>query len=235
MYSKGTKGDGVKGTKRIIPHDLTFPSSSSTTLLTKTTAAPTLTPTQTFTDHYQFSSHTTNGLTSGPSTASSTFGPSPPAADTTSILDPQLLSLQPSPQHMLPIPTPPSLAIKPASHSPDSLPGPSPFPYHDFTFFDELNYSLGILNPTDDFQSQIDQLMNSVVPSGAATGAYPSTPKPDVDASLFRIPASNEVPIKGNHSAPPPTKVTVRKLNEEAWEHLQRQVKSAEAVFVFLC
>src|SRR5271169_983096 len=150
MYSKGTKGDGVKGTKRIIPQNLTFPASTSTTLLSKKPirgASATLTPTQTFTDHFQFSSHTTNGLPSGPSTASSTFGPSPPSADNTSILDPQLLSLQPSPQHMLPIPTPPSL-IKHSSHSPDSLLGPSPFPYHDFTFFDELNYSLGILNPT---------------------------------------------------------------------------------------
>jgi len=119
--------------------------------------------------------------------------------------------------------------------SPESLPGPSPFNWNDFTFFDELNHSLGILNPTDDMQTQLDQLMSSVVPSGAATGV-PSSPAPDFpgvsdsSAPLFRIPASTEVPVKGVHAAPPPTRNIQKKLDEVGWKRLAEQVEAAQNV-----
>jgi hypothetical protein len=123
--------------------------------------------------------------------------------------------------------------------SPDSLPMPSPFTWNDFTFFDELNNSLGVLNPTDDMQSQIDQLMSSMLPSGSAT-AWPSTPNlhslPDPpglhehSAPLFRIPTANEIPIKGVHSAPPPTRSIEKKMDETAWKQLIAQLKETEKV-----
>jgi hypothetical protein len=157
------------------------------------------------------------------------------------MLDPQLLTLKPSPQHMLPTSFTSLGDVQfPASivESPDSLPGPSPFNWNDFTYYDELNHSLGILNPTDDMQDQINQLLESVVPSGAVSAAPGSPnemapagfPVPDESAQLFRIPKSTEVFIKGVHSAPPPAKQIEKKLDETAWAKFDEQVKQAAKV-----
>jgi hypothetical protein len=121
--------------------------------------------------------------------------------------------------------------------SPNSLPMPSPFTWNDFTYFDELNNSLGVLNPTDDMQSQIDQLMSNMLPSGSAT-AWPSTPNvnnmsepQEALTPLFRIPTSAEVPIKGVHSAPPPTR-SIKKMDETAWKQMALQLREAEKVII---
>lgn len=127
--------------------------------------------------------------------------------------------------------------------SPESLPGPSPFNWNDFTYFDELNHSLGILNPTDDMQDQINLLLESVVPSSAVTANAPSPNAtnisldpvmPETSAPLFRIPTSTEIPIKGVHSAPPPAKNIEKKLDESAWEKMTEQVKAAGTVYPLL-
>lgn len=171
---------------------------------------------------------------------------------TTSLLDPQLLVLQPSPQHMLL--TPFTTAgdhnqltsnITGMDQSPESFTGASPFIWNDFTFFDKLNHSLGILNPTDDIQNQLDQLISNVVPSGIEIAtAWPSSPSPNnnhnlseapnaasrTSAALFRIPASNEVHIKEVHSAPPMSRNIEKKLDEAAWKGLVHQAELSEAV-----
>jgi hypothetical protein len=191
---------------------------------------------------YDLFSYPSNGL---PTTSTPSLDPSlqnHTSADAeNNLLDPQLLTLQRSPQHTLPTPfTDPNTQLHTSiEESPDSLPGPSPFTWNDFTFFDELNHSLGILNPTDDMQSQLDQLMSSVIPSGSAT-QWPSTPNmsnvdtipsiTDTSAPLFRIPTANEVPIKGVHSAPPPTKNIEKKLDETAWKKLNAQIHISEHV-----
>jgi len=189
-------------------------------------------PTHSF-DQFGYSNGISSAATSHVSHSS--FTRSPGDGDAT-LLDPQLLSLQPSPHHMLPTPfTTNDLNQLPMDQSPESLPGPSPFNWNDFTFFDELNHSLGILNPTDDMQTQLDQLMSSVVPSGAASGV-PSSPAldvhgvPDSSAPLFRIPASTEVPVKGVHAAPPPTRNIQKKLDEVGWKRLAEQVEAAQNV-----
>jgi len=121
----------------------------------------------------------------------------------------------------------------------ESVPGqgPSPFTLNDFTFFDELNHSLRILNPTDDIQAQLDQLISRNVPSGSAF-VWPSTPDvnniqvpgiPD-DSQLFRIPAANEVAIKGVHPAPLPGRSFEKKLDESAWKRFANQIQLVEAV-----
>ena len=208
------------------------------------------TPSGSFDNHF-----TNSGLSNGNGAAPSMLDPSflqSPVDHENSLLDPKLLMLQPSPQHMLPTPafTVPDPSQLPTSvdESPDSLPGPSPFTWNDFTFFDELNHSLGSLNPTDDMQSQIDQLMSNMLPSGSAT-CWPSTPNVsglhdgpvnnessaphDSSAPLFRIPAANEVPIKGVHSAPPPTRNIEKKLDESSWKSLVSQIHTAEAVNLY--
>jgi len=84
-------------------------------------------------------------------------------------------------------------------------------------------------------QTQLDQLLSSVVPSGAATGV-PSSPAPDAPAvtdtsdPLFRIPASTEVPVKGVHAAPPPARNIQKKLDEAGWKRLAEQVQAAQNV-----
>jgi hypothetical protein len=40
------------------------------------------------------------------------------------------------------------------------------------------------------------------------------------ESGLFRIPTSNEVPIDGMHSAPPPTKNIWKKLSDSRWAEL---------------
>jgi len=218
------------------------------------TPTPVLPATPTY-HPFSFVSHT-NGLSSTTQHLDTAFTHSDHDSDT-NLLDPQLLALQHSPQHMLPTPftADHSQLHTSIDQSPDSLPGPSPFNWNDFTFFDELNHSLGILNPTDDMQSQIDQLMNSMVPSGTVTAsAWPSSPNPNasnttgtvnvthtqcaVDMAndpLFRIPTANEVPIKGVHSAPPPTPNIEQKLDETAWKRLVEQIQIAENVLPLPC
>jgi hypothetical protein len=83
-------------------------------------------------------------------------------------------------------------------------------------------------------QAQLDLLMSSVVPSGAAT-AQPSSPVDsaavaDPTSTLFRIPAAHEVPIKGVHSAPPPTRNIGDKLDEISWARFLAQVEAAKPV-----
>jgi hypothetical protein len=236
MYSKGAKGDSQKNTKRVPSQPLTF---QPRTLSTNSVATPTpvLPPTPSY-DPFPFAS-TSNGRSSGPPTSSldPSFACSP--TDDSAVLDPQLLALQHSPQHMIPTPfATEGTGLPTIDQSPDYLPGPSPFTWNDFTFFDELNHSLGILNPTDDLQSQIDQLMTSVLPSGSAT-AWPSTPNvsnlpdpaiTDSSSSLFRIPKATEVPIKGVHSAPPPTRNIDKKLDEATWKARIDDLKIPHAV-----
>ena len=245
LYSKGAnKTDSSRSAKTTaLPQPAPFqnPSNQHANISNTSTVTPTpvLPPTPAY-DPFSFVS-STNGIHSTAPHIESTFTHSDPDSDTN-----QLLALQPSPQHMLPTPFTGDHSQLHTSidQSPDSLPGPSPFTWNDFTFFDELNHSLGILNPTDDMQSQIDQLMNSMIPSGTATAsAWPSSPNPSAPTGttttctmdvasdpLFRIPTANEVPIKGVHSAPPPTRNIEKKLDETAWKNLVEQIQLAENV-----
>lgn len=291
MYSKGAnKADSSRTTQKTIGQSTITGFGNVSNQLTNTTSnanvsavtpTPVLPPTPSY-DPFTFVNAAHNLTTATTTTTSqshldtsNTFHPSSPSTDT-NLLDPQLLALQPSPQHMLPTPftTDPHSQLHTSidhsslhtsiDQSPDSLPGPSPFTWNDFTFFDELNHSLGILNPTDDMQSQIDLLMNSMVHSGPATGTWPSSPNPiasigpvtlptnasglaittaETTASgcplaaedpLFRIPTANEVPIKGVHSAPPPTRNLDKKLDETAWKGLVEQILTYEKVIVAL-
>jgi len=231
MYSKSAKSDAYKNPKPSLSQPTLFRDSQATSSSATVNTKQGL-PTPSF-DQFGFSNGISSASTSHISHAS--FTRSPGDGDST-LLDPQLLSLHPSPHHMLPTPfTTNDLNQLAIDQSPESLPGPSPFNWNDFTFFDELNHSLGILNPTDDMQTQLDQLMSSVVPSGAATGV-PSSPAPDFpgvsdsSAPLFRIPASTEVPVKGVHAAPPPTRNIQKKLDEVGWKRLAEQVEAAQNV-----
>jgi len=289
MYSKGAnKADSSRATQKTIGQSTATGFGNVSNQYTNTTSnastvtpTPVLPPTPSY-DPFTFvnATHSLNTATATTTSQShldtnNTFHPSSPSTDT-NLLDPQLLALQPSPQHMLPT----SFTTDPHSQlhtsidhsslhtsidqSPDSLPGPSPFTWNDFTFFDELNHSLGILNPTDDMQSQIDLLMASMVHSEPVTGTWLSSPNPIssngpvtlptntsalanttaennvtgcpllTEDPLFRIPTANEVPIKGVHSAPPPTRNLEKKLDETAWKSLVEQIHTYEKVIITL-
>ena len=47
---------------------------------------------------------------------------------------------------------------------------------------------------------------------------------------LFRIPTANEIPIKGVHSAPPPTRSLEKKLDDTAWKGFVEQILTYEKV-----
>ena len=185
MYSKGAKREALKASIANPPSPsfqlhLNSHCTGDPSAITPTPVLPPNTPTY---DPFSFTSNT-NGIpsvaTSSPMEAS--FARSPVDQDT-DLLDPQLLALQPSPRHMLPthFTTTDHLTIQLPSAAMDQSPesvsgsGPSPFASNDFTFFNELNHILGILNPTDDMQTQLDQLMSSVAPSSAAP-TWHSTP-----------------------------------------------------------
>jgi hypothetical protein len=241
-YSNRAKSDLFKDEKTTLPQPAPFKNPNSQTPGTSSIVPTPVHPATLVYDPFSFSSSMTNGLSM---TSTSPLNPSftrSPTDHENNLLDPQLLALQPSPQHMLPG-TPFTNADR--THlasmnddSPESLPMPSPFTWNDFTFFDELNISLGVLNPTDDMQSQIDRLMSNMLTSGAPTStAWPSAPDvnnlpdiPETSATLFRIPTSNEVPIKGVHSAPPPTRHLDQKFDEAAWKQISAQIKEAEKV-----
>lgn len=241
VYSKGAKSEALKNSNASLPQPTSFPHLS---LQPTTNTNPTVTPNPIIPqppayDPFSFAAHS-NEISSLPTTSpvDPSFTGPPIDADNTH-LDPQLLALQPSPLRMLPTPF---ITVDhnqlPAAmdQSPESLNLGTPFTYDDFTFFDELDNILGILNPTRDLQAQLDQLITSVVPSGVPT-PWTSTANtnylPDVrrlaDPS-FRMPASNEVPIKGVYSASPPNRNIDKKLDETAWKALLNKVQIAETV-----
>lgn len=91
-----------------------------------------------------------------------------------------------------------------------------------FGYFEEISESLGVLNRAGGVNAQLDQLLNSFLSD--ADHDFPmgiSQPsKQDSENGLFRIPTSNEVPIAGMHSAPPPTKNVWKKLTDSRWAEL---------------
>ena len=116
--------------------------------------------------------------------------------------------------------------------SSESHPDPGPA-WNESRFFEELNKSLGILNPANDPLSQLDQLMGNSVPPGT-TKTYQSvsgifglshslTP-------IFPVLTPNEVPIKSFRSAPPVKYSTDKKLDETSWEVLVNRVQAADSV-----
>jgi hypothetical protein len=125
--------------------------------------------------------------------------------------------------------------------SPVSSTDPMQFNWCDFTFFDELNQSLESLNPPGDgSQSQLELLMNSILPTGNVT-PYPVTPRepeennpltvvPPAALGQLRIPASHEVPINERHSGPPPPRTIEKKLEEVAWTRFCLQLQETEKV-----
>jgi hypothetical protein len=103
------------------------------------------------------------------------------------------------------------------------------FNWNDFSHFDEINQSLDVLNQNDDVNAQLDQLMNmnflseldmeqrsSPVLDGSSAICPPNT--------LSRIPTSQDIPVKGIHSFPPPSKYTWKKLLEWRWQELNDQL-----------
>jgi hypothetical protein len=104
------------------------------------------------------------------------------------------------------------------------------FNWNDFGHFDDINQSLDILNQTDDVNAQLDLLMNmnylsnleSGSPAGNSTeveglsseGGAAALCPPNI---FLRIPTSDDIPIRGIHSGPPPTKVSWKRLKEATW------------------
>jgi hypothetical protein len=91
-----------------------------------------------------------------------------------------------------------------------------------FGYFEGINESLDVLNRAGGVNAQLDQLLNTFLSD--ADHDFPmgisQTSKSDPEDGLFRIPTSNEVPIAGMHSAPPPTKNVWRKLTDSRWAEL---------------
>src|ERR1700735_2267110 len=98
MYSKGAKTEAFKTEQAALPQPAPFqkPTNQSTSV----TPTPVLPPTPVY-DPFTYTSSMTNSRSSGHS-ADPSFVQSP--ADHENNLDPQLLSLLPAPQHMLPTP-----------------------------------------------------------------------------------------------------------------------------------
>lgn len=241
LYSKGAKNDAFKNLRASLPQPASFPHLNSQPTTTNSTIIPTpvLPPASAY-DPFSFAPHS-NGSSSVtlPSSVDLSFTRSLVDADNT-LLDPQLLALQPSAQYMLPTPFTtidrPQLPTE-IDQSPDSLNyQPSPFTWNNLTFFNELDHLLGILNPTDDIQAQLDQLISSIAPSGAiiawsSDANVSNLPNvPGVSDPSFRIPASNEVLHNALCSAPPPNNNINKNLDETAWKILVNQVQIAKAV-----
>jgi hypothetical protein len=120
-----------------------------------------------------------------------------------------------------------------SSHSPIPL---FDFDWTNFGHFDDINQSLDILTQNDDVNAQLDQLMNMNYLSNlnstlASPAALPGTPA-DVDAGsalcppnrVLRIPTSDDIPIRGIHSGPPPTTYTWKRLKEQHWHTLHNEL-----------
>jgi len=112
------------------------------------------------------------------------------------------------------------------------------FNWNNFDFFDEVDQSLDILNWNEDVNAQLDQLMNMNFltelepgPSTAITPRAPPVPKPDGSSELvppnplMRIPTSDEIPIKGIHSGPPPSRYTWNRLVDSKWAELNDRLR----------
>jgi hypothetical protein len=122
-----------------------------------------------------------------------------------------------------------------SSHSPIPL---FDFDWTNFGHFDDINQSLDILNRNDDVNAQLDQLMNMNYLSNldstlASPAAVPGTPA-DVDGGsalcppnrVLRIPTSDDIPIRGIHSGPPPTTYAWKRLKEQNWHDLNNELNA---------
>lgn len=91
-----------------------------------------------------------------------------------------------------------------------------------FGYFEEINESLDVLNRAGGVNAQLEQLLNSFLSDTDHDYPMEITPtsKQDLENGLFRIPTSNEVPIDGMHSAPPPTKNIWKRLSDSRWAEL---------------
>jgi hypothetical protein len=135
-------------------------------------------------------------------------------------------------------------ASQPQLDHANSLNGVPPFlssQYNDFGYFDEINYGLDILNQSNDFNATLDQMMNmsflSDFPAARRSTAF--SPLPDEFQStggqnssdpLFRIPTSDDVPVDGIHTGPPPSKHAWKNLVEARWIELVSQVEGSGKV-----
>jgi hypothetical protein len=107
----------------------------------------------------------------------------------------------------------------PATNLPSQDTGPFGNFNWNFGYFEEINETLDVLNRAGGVNAQLDQLLNSFLSD--TDHDFPmeidATSKHDSENGLFRIPTSNEVPIDGMHSAPPPTKNIWKKLGDSRW------------------
>jgi hypothetical protein len=112
----------------------------------------------------------------------------------------------------------------------NSLTMPPFFGNHtEFGYFEEINYGLDVLNHSNDFNATLDQMMNMSFASDFSVLARRASP-PAVSSlgdseTLFRIPTSDDVPIHGIQTGPPPSKHAWRNLNEARWTELVAQVE----------
>jgi hypothetical protein len=241
LYSKGAKNEAFKNLRASLPQPASFPHLNSQPTSTNSTIIPTpvLPPTSAY-DPFCFTPHPNRSSSvSIPSPVDLSFARSLADADNT-LLDPQLLVLQPSPQYILPTPFTaidrPQLPTE-TDQPPGSLDyQPLPFTWNNLTFFTELDHILGILNPTDDIQAQLDQLISSIAPSGTMI-PWSSDPNvsdlpdvPGVSDPSFRIPASDEVLDNALCSASPPNNNINKNLDETTWKILDNQVQIAKTV-----
>lgn len=101
--------------------------------------------------------------------------------------------------------------------------------HNEFGYFEEINYGLDVLNHSNDFNATLDQMMNMSFVSDFSVLARRASP-PAISSlgdseTLFRIPTSDDVPIDGIQTGPPPSKHAWRNLNEARWIELVAQVE----------
>jgi hypothetical protein len=127
----------------------------------------------------------------------------------------------------------------------------SPIPLFDFDWtnfghFDDINQSLDILNRNDDVNAQLDQLMNmnylsNLESSLASPANAPGTPVDGEPGSalcppnrILRIPTSDDIPIRGIHSGPPPTTYVWKRLREHTWQDMNNEINNS-VCYPFSC
>jgi hypothetical protein len=94
----------------------------------------------------------------------------------------------------------------------------SPFNWNNFNFFDDLNQSLGILNPLD---SEMPDSLHSSNVRQSGLGPFfqtsPSALRLNHESELFGNLESNAVHVNMAHSGPSPAPVMEKKLDKSTW------------------
>jgi hypothetical protein len=133
---------------------------------------------------------------------------------------------------MLNFPYDPAVSVFGSVEFSHSLPAPSPFPWNDFAFLDELNQTFGPLNPLTDTNAQLDLLLTSVrgtpaILDESADNVGHHLDVQGIEQELLRTPALHEVPLYEARAGPPlPHRLKTRRLDESNWGIYVAQLKA---------